>query len=410
MSRFKVLVIAYACSPTHGSEPGVGWGWVSMIAKQHDVDCIVASRYRDAITAVPQQSRPARATFHFVDHVWSKRLDRWYPPYYLWSYRRWQKQAYRLACTLHRKRRFQLCHLVTYVGFRVPGEFYRLDCPFIWGPIGGLENTAWRFLPLLGIGGALYYAARNLINHFQRRLAMRPRQAMRAAAQSGAVIAATPSIQHLIRRFYGVESAVICEVGPPLERASRASVHLSAEPLKLCWAGEHLPGKALPLLLHALSDSRREWELHVYGDGAYRRRWQLLASQLDMDGRVTWHGNVPRQEVIRGMRASHLMIITSLKDLTSSVLLEALSQALPVICPDHCGFSAVVDDSCGFKIPIANVRHFSRMLRETIDLMAMNEPLRQRLANGALLRAERYSWDTKGARLGRIYQQVLARR
>ena len=35
--RLKVLVGAYACSPSRGSEPGVGWGWVEAISKYHDL-------------------------------------------------------------------------------------------------------------------------------------------------------------------------------------------------------------------------------------------------------------------------------------------------------------------------------------------------------------------------------------
>ena len=41
--------------------------------------------------------------------------------------------------------------------------------------------------------------------------------------------------------------------------------------------------------------------------------------------------------------------ITSIKDLTSTVTLKPYLMAY-LICLDHCGFSHVVNDSCGIKI------------------------------------------------------------
>lgn len=41
MTRLKVLVSAYACSPERGSEPAVGWGFVSALRKFHDLWVIV---------------------------------------------------------------------------------------------------------------------------------------------------------------------------------------------------------------------------------------------------------------------------------------------------------------------------------------------------------------------------------
>lgn len=33
----KILLSAYACEPNKGSEPGVGWGWATELAKHHQV-------------------------------------------------------------------------------------------------------------------------------------------------------------------------------------------------------------------------------------------------------------------------------------------------------------------------------------------------------------------------------------
>ena len=36
----KVLISAYACEPSKGSEPAIGWDWVTEIAKKAPFSCL----------------------------------------------------------------------------------------------------------------------------------------------------------------------------------------------------------------------------------------------------------------------------------------------------------------------------------------------------------------------------------
>lgn len=329
------------------------------------------------------------------------------------AYRLWQVDAYRLAQRLHRKYHFSVCHLITYVGFRFPGKFFTLDCPFVWGPIGGLENTPRHFLPLLGIYGAAYYTARNLINEFDRRFSPQPRRAMKKAAECEGVIAATTAIKKEIRRWYGVESTVICEIGPPpVAKMESLVVRNCGEPLRICWSGEHLPGKALQLLLRALAMMPHDvnWRLDVLGTGPCSRKWKNEAKTIGIDLYCTFHGRLSRQEALSVMQKAHLFVITSLKDLTSTVLLEALSLGKPVISPDHCGFSDVIDESCGIKIRIENLDRFILQLARQIETLYYDEALRCQLAQGALRRIEHFSWHKKAEVVNAIYRRAVCAR
>ena len=40
----RILAIAYACEPERGSEPGVGWNWVKLIAKSEGTSISVITR------------------------------------------------------------------------------------------------------------------------------------------------------------------------------------------------------------------------------------------------------------------------------------------------------------------------------------------------------------------------------
>jgi glycosyltransferase involved in cell wall biosynthesis len=284
-----------------------------------------------------------------------------------------------------------------------------MPMPLVWGPIGGLENTPWRYLPAMGWRGAIMFAGRNILNTLDKWLLRGPVKAFRKT--DGAVIAATSKIQQQIRARYGVDSVVRCEIGmePPKESASLSSRE-NGEPLRIVWSGLHIPRKALPLLFDALAllADDIEWRLTVLGSGPQSGRWRELAAAQGLDERIRWTGRIPREEAVACVGAAHVMVVTSLYDLTSSVVVEALAAGVPVICPDHYGFSDAVDDSCGIKVPVDSTAVIRRGIAAAIEALYEDEHRRRRLAQGAIRRARDFEWHETGAIVSRLYERQLA--
>jgi glycosyltransferase involved in cell wall biosynthesis len=394
---------------------------VTAIAQHHEVWVLTAGYHRsdleEALRREPE--KPARLHFLYVEEKqWHYRPTRaWIriensiaKPIMNWAYRFWLRDAFALASRVHHEIRFDLVHQVTYVGFRFPGHLWKLGVPFVWGPIGGLENVPWRLLPAMGPSGMAQFACRNVVNTLHKRFLRQPKKAFCAAR--GGIIAATTSIQREIKRYYDEESTVIAEVGPPRAVARTYSRRSPQGPLRLCWSGLHLPRKAFPLLLSALAlvPRRVNWTLDILGSGACTRQWRRRAERLGVGTNCRWLGQLSRDEAVRRMRESHIFVITSLQDLTSTVLVEALALGLPVLCPDHCGFVDAVDQSCGVRIRIGAPDEFITGLARAIEQLHDNERLRQQLAVGALVRARAFSWEQKSAALERIYQRVVEAR
>ena len=405
-----LLVCAYACNPYHGFEPGVGWGWVNMIARFGETWVLTDAANREDIERETSHDPSHYENLHFIYIPRTRWLsaEKIWPPAYLWTYRLWQREAYKLGCELHRKIGFSLVHVVTYVGFRVPGPFWKMDIPLVWGPIGGLENTPWRLLPAMGVSGAIHYGCRNVINTLHKLLLREPKHAF--AKARGSIIAATSGIQREIEHWYGEQSTVICEVGAP----AAADDYARREPgrnLRICWSGAHLPGKGLPLLLQALAKlpADASWEVSILGEGPCTTKWRRLAQRLGIDARCIWTGNLSREDALETMGRSHVFVITSLKDLTSTVLLEALSRGLPVICPNHCGFADVVNDQCGVRLPVGSPRELTEQLELAILWLLAEESIRRGLAAGALVRSQEFSWDPKASQLQTVYESKLGR-
>ncbi|MBE6415091.1 MAG: glycosyltransferase family 4 protein [Akkermansiaceae bacterium] len=406
--RLKVLLGCYACDPGYGSEPGMGWNFVSNIAKHHDVHAIVEEgEFKETLTQFAAEHPEAvkNITFHFVRRTHHETLRKFWPPSYYWFYRVWHRKAYQYAKLLDAKEDFDIVHQVTISGFREPGFLWKLGKPFIWGPLGGFTDTPWCLLSNLGPLGALHFGIRNIINGIQKRWGFSARA---AAKHSAAILTSTTKAVDEIKRFWNRDAVLMNEVG--LETGHEqfySPPHEPGTPLRICWAGEHIPRKALDILLQALPLCKQRMELHVLSKGPRMKDWKRLAHRLGLDDVVTFHGFVPREEAFRIMSSSHVFCITSVREDTSTVVFEAFRYGLPIIALDHCGFSTVIDETSGIKIPINSQKQVIADYARHLDDLATHEDKRQRLSQGALARCQKFTWEAKMKVINELYANVI---
>jgi len=406
--KLNILVSAYACSPYHGSEPGMGWNFIKAISEHHETWVITEQIEfkNDLEKYVEENPKYKKINFYYIPRKQNNTLKKIWPPSYYWYYKGWQKKAYKLAKKLDEEQNFNIIHQLNQTGFREPGYLWKLKKPFIWGPIGGMEMSPWKFLKSMGTYGFLFYLARNIINILQINFAKRPRKA--AKRNNNQLIAATYETKLKIEKYWNKSSTVISEVGITNFVSANLQIREENEPIKIIWSGEHTNGKSLNLLLRSLFLLKDvKYELHVLGNGPKNKEWKELAKKLEIDENIKWHGWLPKCDALNVMASGHLFCLTSLKDLTSSVILEALSQSLPVICLDHCGFRDVIDQTCGYKISLISPSQVISEIASIIKHLYTNERLRQNLSKGAFQRAGAYNWEDKMKQLDEIYTSLL---
>ncbi|PWQ95796.1 glycosyltransferase family 4 protein [Leucothrix pacifica] len=404
----RILISSYACSPFMGSEPGVGWGFVNALAKHHELWVIVEEeKFRNDIDKYVSKNPEILKSVHFY-YIRKKRnrlLRKFWPPSYYWYYRQWHVDAFNLGKKLHCEVQFDLVHQLTMVGFREPGYLWKLGVPFVWGPVGGMGLFPLRFLPAMGWGGG-YYLAYNVVNLWQMHFSVRPRMAARVAGKG--LIAATPENQLGALKYWGVSSALMCEVGVPQTPLKRLVVARDQnKPLRLVWTGVHVRRKALNIALRALATLSKDlkWELHILGKGVLTKDWILMSKRLGIYNNCHFHYWLERSEVLKVMLDSHVMLITSLRDLTSTVTVESLACGLPIVCLDHCGFAGVVDDTCGIKVEVTTPNQVVRDFAAAVTRLATDEAYRQNIAHGAQQKASELSWEQKAIDINSIYQK-----
>lgn len=408
MESLKILISAYACSPFKGSEPGVGWNFIKNLSKYHELHVITEElEFKEDINKFMQENPDFKnVKFYYISRQ-IEYFSKVFPPLFYYFYNNWQKKAYKLALELEKKENYDIIHQLNFVGYREPGYLWKINKPFVWGPIGGMENTAFKLLLNLDLTNFIYYFLRNVLNRLQIVFLLRPQKAARR--KNNFLIAATPKNQAVILKYWRRNCLIIPEVGQEERMEITIKNRMPEETFRIVWSGQHTGGKALNILLKSLVKLPPEmnWTLIVLGDGKKTRSWKKLSEKLGVENKIQWKGWLPRVEAHEIMLSAHLMCITSLKDLTSTVILEALSFGLPVICIDHCGFSHVINDHCGIKIPILTPQHLTSAFAKAIANLYFDEDFRKKLAEGATQRAREFSWAGNTQALNQVYRSLI---
>jgi glycosyltransferase involved in cell wall biosynthesis len=124
--------------------------------------------------------------------------------------------------------------------------------------------------------------------------------------------------------YYGIKDTSV---------SPRSNLGVDTRPIQVGTISRLVPQKNLPLLLGALKELNSQespvFNLTIVGSGPLKTELQLLSSDLGMEELVTWKGQL--QEVLPFYRSLDIFVLSSDYEGFGLVLLEAMSQGIPVI-------------------------------------------------------------------------------
>lgn len=409
----KILINAYACSPNMGSEPGMAWNWVSNLARYCEVHIITEGEFQDKIEVVVPELEQGRNMHFYYNSVsdeirkmcWNQGDWRFYK-----YYKEWQWKTYCMAKNIWSKQHIDVLHQLNMIGFREPGYLWKLsketDIPFVWGPIGGLKQFPTAYLQGASLKMKVFNRLKNFLNIWQLKHDKRVGEAFKTAK---VLVSSIPDSYRAIKKYKGLESVVIPETGCflsediSLERFDDKEFHVM-------WVGKFDFRKQLPLALKSIAmTGNPNIILDVYGSGSEEQvaAAKSFADSLGISNKVVWHGNQSNSVVMKSMRQTQLFFFTSVSEDTSTVVLEAVSNRLPVLCFNACGMAAVIDDEVGRKIPLTtpsqSAQDFSKMLNE----LEGNRDLLKQMSENCKQRQIELSWEEKAKTMVGWYEKVV---
>lgn len=411
----KVLINAYACSPGMGSELGMAWNWVKNLAKFCELYIITEGEFREKIEAVvPTLEQGGNMHFYYnpvSDEIrkmcWNQGDWRFYK-----YYRQWQWKTYLMAKDICGKERIDVLHQLNMIGFREPGYLWKLSqengVPFVWGPIGGLKQFPTAYLKEAGLKMQLFMRLKNFLNIWQLKHEKRVDEALKTAKL---LISSIPDSYRALKKYKGLESIVISETGCFLSEDISTS-RFDTEEFHIMWVGKFDFRKQLPLALQAVALAKNpKLKLDVYGSGSVDQveMAKNIAEELGISDLVIWHGNQQNDVVMEAMRKAQLFFFTSVNEDTSTVVLEAVSNRLPVVCFDACGMSAVIGDSVGRKIALSHPSQSAHDFAQILNELEGNRALLRHWSENCKQRQMELSWEVKARKVMEEYKRIIGK-
>jgi glycosyltransferase involved in cell wall biosynthesis len=207
-----------------------------------------------------------------------------------------------------------------------------------------------------------------------------------------------------------VENAIDSEQFVRQMSIADAKRRLGIDPARLVIGavGRLAAEKAFDQLITATSELLRrgfDVELLIAGDGEQRLTLESLIEKLGCRDRIRLLGY--RSDVLDLYQAMDVFALSSLREASPNVVLEAVSAGVPVVATRIAGLPSIVEnDENGLLVPPDNSSELANALGTLLSDSAMRERLS---AAGRRTIEERFSFKNRMLKIRAIYDRLLGR-
>lgn len=414
----RILYDCFSCSPYYGSDEGIGWNWPYYMRKYHEVWALVRGDRRFDIEKYCKENNIHDIHFIYAD------LPDWLNFYYrnkkknkngaldflAYQYL-WQFVAYHVAKQYHKDLTFDIVHKVGTNDFRIIGHMYRLNIPYIIGPIGGAQETN---PPLLYY--TRYHKKQEKLRSFLNRLLTNTWGYRNAIEKADCILCSNLETQkYLVNKITNkTKCEVLTEIGCTNTSFSELNKDITrGNSLTFLWAGRMEYRKGLELLFDALEylldDSN--WKLILCGDGSERERYQKMIQNKKYYKKVVFIGKVAYENMQEIYREADVFVFPSLRETTGTVIVEAMEMGLPVVALKQGGAVLLISENEGDLIDGESreeiIINFAKTMQSYIDDRD-KAIIKGRNARDKVIM--NYSWEKKVDNMLIKYEEILSRR
>jgi len=420
--RQRVLMVAFACGPGRGSEPGQGWQFAHRMARHHDVTALVYSGFKPVIDR-EMAERPvpglrvvyARLPFEAARH-WKQGEDRHGIREQI-HYHLWNLVAGRRAQRLHADVPFDLVHHASFMRYWSPsaGAMVR-DVPFLWGPVGGGETAPASFYPEFSAAGRRAARLRDWVRDVSHRFPSVRRTARNATIALATTEQSAERMRQLGARDVRVAPASVALPPNEIARLGALPHQPDGESIRLSAAGRLLHWKGYDLAIRAFAQAIESDDAELFarasftilGDGPERDELAMTAERLGITERVQLLGHVPRTECLEVLGDSDVFVHPSFHDSGGYATLEAMAARRPVVALNLGGPGLQVTPETGIAVEAVTPEQVVEDLARAFRQLAADPDRRRRMGDAGRQRVEDcFTWDALIADTLAVYDEML---
>ena len=410
----KILYDCFSCSPYYGSDEEIGWKWPYLMRRYHEIWVLVRKDRKKNIDKYCKENQIEDIHFVYCDipdflniYYFNKKRNRNGTMDFLLYQYLWQFVAIRKAIKLHKEYHFDLVHHVCTNDFRLLGYMYKLKIPFIIGPIGGAQEIP--------------EALKNYVHEHEKKEKFRqlinktmtslPGYRKALEKSDRIYFSNMETLEYLSSKIKELDKcSILTEVGTSSKKVDWSVHRFDEKECVFLWVGRMEYRKGLHFLFDVLKQLpiEKKWRLILCGDGSERTRLEKIIRDTELVGRVQFLGRVPHDKIDTLYQEATAFVFPSLRETTGTVILEAMSNALPVISLKQGGAVNIINEENGFLIPVDSeqdcLRSFAKAMEYIIDHPLQAERMGLVARQHVL---DHFSWEGKINSMNRTYMEIV---
>lgn len=409
----RILIESPTCNALEGSNAAVGFGWVSHLARLHEVHVVVYGPHYDrghqgGVAPPVENLHPIR--------IPRSRVAR------LGTLTDYVVQVRRARARLIADVGPDIVHSLEPAGWLGARALATRAVPYVLGPLNGgavptprrFANEVLRALPVKPVQTLTRQGPRklavSLLNEglfgstpTAKALAHRAmRAARRIVLATGLSADAIPGgVADRVRRV--IPQGIDLDLFRPLDEPPTTG------PLEVIYTGRITPWKGLHLVIEALAETRAR--LTVYGSAAGADEWYeryCRERAQPLGERVTFAGAVPRAQLAKAYARADVFCMLSLWEPYATTWIESFACGTPVIGLATGGAREGITPGIGWLIEPTDVRMALSELGTLLDALDTDRDQVRRAGARARAEAEeRYSWPRLAAQMDAIYHELV---
>jgi glycosyltransferase involved in cell wall biosynthesis len=408
MSDKTILATCYAVNPFKGSEDGMGWNFVYQIARFNKVYAITRENNQEAITKYMSQNPDAvydNITFLFYDLPYWMRFWKKGGRGAMLYYYMWQKGIVQFI--KNKNLHFDIAHNVNFHNDWTPSFLYKLGKPMVWGPVGHHPIIPNQYLKLASTAFKIKDSTTWLIKKFFWKWSPALKKTIKNTNHIWCMNQSVPTVLKLKNESYSIFPSVASEDFYTDVIPKKENFHIIS-------VGRFVPLKGFDLTLHSFAafvksltlSERKTCKLTLVGSGPEKELYEKIINQSNIAPYVEIIEWIDRSELMKLYEKSAVFLFPSHEG-AGMVVAEALSFGLPIICLDNEGPGQYIDSHCGFAIPESDYLETIFELKKAIQkLYSDRDLLHQMSINARKKYQKRFTWNSRGAHLQTIYNQL----
>jgi glycosyltransferase involved in cell wall biosynthesis len=391
-----VLIKAHEISPIRGSECSNGWNFVEEISKKIKLTVVHAEtnqfgtiNYKNEIRNVKLNNNVEFISVEqpFITRLLAKlnsllsrtRQGTGFSIIYFIGVFFWELKVYKFLKKTDLDK-YDLIHNLNHISYREPSFLWKLNKPFVWGPTSGVGNIPLAFIKDFSFKFKIIITIRNISNILQTKYSRR----IISASKKASKIFYVSKEDELFFKQYNNKIEYLPDVTIEDFCSKNIYINTRINKIDLIWVGRIDSIKSLDILLKVFKINPKLkdfYNIKIIGNGLLKEKLIKYCITNNINN-VNWFGQIDREKVKSEMLKSDILIHTSIKEASATVIMEALSCELPVICHDAFGMAKIVDSKIGYKIPYVSKETSIKFLNKVLgDILRDPISLKQKSKN-----------------------------